>query len=295
MTNAAPPALCVKGAVVSCDGTTIDYRQLGTGPGVILVHGGMKVSHSFRKLAAALSSSFTVYLPDRRGRGLSGPHGDRFGVMREVEDMQAIVAKTEASSIFGLSSGALVALRATLTTPAIKKAALYEPPLSINGSVPTNWVPRYERELAEGRLASAVITAMKGVGTEPVLSKIPRTVLLPFMALVLRFEPANGDDVPLRALIPTQRFDMQVVKEMSDTLQEYSSLQTPVLLLGGTKGPAYLQTALTSLSGVLPHARRVTLPGLAHDGPEDDGRPDIVATELRHFFDDDTNGRPIFQ
>jgi pimeloyl-ACP methyl ester carboxylesterase len=65
-------------------------------PGVILVHGGMKVSHSFGKLAAALSSFFTVYLPDRRGRGLSGPHGDRFGVMREVEDMQAIVAKTEA-------------------------------------------------------------------------------------------------------------------------------------------------------------------------------------------------------
>jgi pimeloyl-ACP methyl ester carboxylesterase len=294
MMNAAPSASYVKNAVVSRDGTTIGYRQLGTARrGVILVHGGMKASQDLMKLAVALSTTFTVYLPDRRGRGLSGPHGDRFSVRCEVEDIQAIIAKTEASYIFGLSSGALVALRATLTTPAIKKAALYEPPLSINGSAPTDWVPRYDREMAAGHLASAVITAMKGLGTEPLLSKLPRFVLVPFMALVLRFQNAKGDDVELRALIPTQHFDMQVVQEMSDTLQEYSSLQTPVLLLGGTKGPTYLQGALDGLCDVLPHATRVTLPGLGHDGPEDDGRPQIVVNELRHFFCDAASGAAV--
>ena len=86
----------VKGTAVSGDGTPIGFRQMGSGPGVILIHGGMKSSQDFMKLALALSTAFTVYVPDRRGRGLSGPHGDRFSVQREVEDLQALVDLTRA-------------------------------------------------------------------------------------------------------------------------------------------------------------------------------------------------------
>jgi pimeloyl-ACP methyl ester carboxylesterase len=279
----------VKGTAVSRDGTLIGFRQMGSGNGVILIHGGMKSSQDFTKLAATLSTAFTVYIPDRRGRGLSGPHGDRFSVQREVEDLQALVAMTQARYMFGLSSGALVALKATPAIPAIEKVALYEPPLSINGSTPTEWVPRYDRELAQGALASAVITAMKGIGTEHTLSRLPRLLLVPFMAVVLRLQRAQGDDVTIRALVPTQRFDMQVVAEMSDTLAEYASLQTPVLLLGGTKSPTYLQIALNRLRDTLPHAQLITCPGLGHDGPEDDGQPNVVANALRRFFQEDAS------
>src|SRR5262245_12634225 len=146
-----------KDSVTSKDGTTIGYRQMGHGPGLMLLHGGMKSSQDFMKLGGALSDTFTVYLPDRRGRGLSGPYGDHFSVMREVEDMLAITSKTGASNIFALSSGALVALKTALTTPTILKVALYEPPLSINGSAPTSWVVRYDREIAQGKLAAAAI------------------------------------------------------------------------------------------------------------------------------------------
>jgi hypothetical protein len=34
-------------SATSRDGTTIGYRQLGHGPGLILVHGGMKSSQDF--------------------------------------------------------------------------------------------------------------------------------------------------------------------------------------------------------------------------------------------------------
>jgi pimeloyl-ACP methyl ester carboxylesterase len=278
----------VKGTAVSGDGTTIGFRQMGSGPGVILIHGGMKSSQDFMKLALALSTAFNVYIPDRRGRGLSGPHGDRFSVQREVEDLHALVDRTQARYLFGLSSGALVALKATAAIPAIEKVALYEPPLSINGSVPTDWLPRYDRELAQGALASAVITALKGIGTEPTLSRLPRLLLVPFMALIFRFQRAQGDDVTIRALVPTQHFDMEIVAEMRDTLAEYATLQTPVLLLGGTKGPAFLRIALHRLRETLPHAQLITFPGLGHDGPEDDGQPNVIANALHRFF----QGRP---
>ena len=54
--------------MTSRDGTIIGYRQLGRGPGVIAVHGGMQAAQNLMKLAGALADSFTVYLPDRRGR-----------------------------------------------------------------------------------------------------------------------------------------------------------------------------------------------------------------------------------
>jgi pimeloyl-ACP methyl ester carboxylesterase len=59
-----------RGFATSSDGTIIGYRQLGHGPALILVHGGMKSSQDFMQIAAALSDAFTVYLPDRRNARL---------------------------------------------------------------------------------------------------------------------------------------------------------------------------------------------------------------------------------
>jgi pimeloyl-ACP methyl ester carboxylesterase len=67
------------GSVTSKDGTTIGYRQLGSGPGITLLHGAEGASQHVMKLGFALSDAFTVYIPDRRGRGLSGPFGDNYG------------------------------------------------------------------------------------------------------------------------------------------------------------------------------------------------------------------------
>src|ERR1700749_1093571 len=143
------------GSVTSCDGTTIGYRRLGHGPGLIAVHGGMQAAQNLMKLAMALADSFTVYLPDRRGRGLSGPPGSHYSLTAECEDIDALAQATAARNIFGLSSGPIIALRAALVLPAIDKAALYEPPLSVSGSTPTGWLARYDREVAKGALGSA--------------------------------------------------------------------------------------------------------------------------------------------
>jgi len=54
----------------------------------------------------------------------------------------------------------------------------------------------------------------------------------------------DADDVPIRALAPTLRYDVEIVTEMSDTLDDYRDLQACVLLLGGSKSPAFLGLAL---------------------------------------------------
>jgi pimeloyl-ACP methyl ester carboxylesterase len=274
-----------KVTVASNDGTAIGYRQLGTGPGLLLIHGGMKSSQDFMKLAAALRHAFTVYVMDRRGRGLSGPLGEGFSLDREVDDVQAIVARTGARNLFGLSAGALVALRSARATPVVERVALYEPPLSIGGSTPRGWVARFERELAGGKLAAALVTAMKGMQVQRAFDRLPRFLLVPMLALVMRAQ-GDGDpeNVAIRALVPTLRSDMQVVREMADTLDDYRNLQARVLLLGGARSSAFFGVALEGLERTLPRVERVVFPGLGHDGPEDDGAPKRVAQQLERFF-----------
>jgi pimeloyl-ACP methyl ester carboxylesterase len=316
----------VTGSVTSRDGTIVGYRQLGHGPGVIAVHGGMQAAQNLMKLAAALADSFTVCLPDRRGRGLSGPPGSHYSLAAECEDIDALAQATGARNIFGLSSGAIIALQAALVLPVIGKAALYEPPLSVNGSTPTGWVARYDREVAQGKLASAAITAAKGTQTAPLVLRLaPRiAVELPLNAALrlgsgnsaagadsptggspagraaLRVllwplrkaaqrnqapgDAAGPDDVPLRTLVPTTHYDAQLVLETEGTLHTFASTPAAVLLLGGSKSPAYLKTSLDALASILPRAQRVELAGGDHQTPDNSGNPERVAQELRSFF-----------
>ena len=104
----------IKDFVKSKDGTIIGYRQMGSGPGIILLHGGAKGSQTLMQLGTALSDEFTVFIPDRRGRGLSGPFGDNYGLQREVEDMDALLNKTGAHYVFGTATGGTIALQSAL-------------------------------------------------------------------------------------------------------------------------------------------------------------------------------------
>jgi pimeloyl-ACP methyl ester carboxylesterase len=268
----------------SADGTMIGYRQYGSGPGLILVHGGMMAAQHLSQLAAALADQFQVLVPDRRGRGSSGLHGAESGLRHEVEDLQALTTATGARLLFGHSSGALISLRTALVTPAVERVALYEPPLSVRGSTPTAWVPRFYREVAEGKHAAAAVTALKGARLDPVFTRLPRWLLTPVAAAVMRGRNRSADDVPAADLVPTMRFDVQIAREMADTAPEYASLLARVLLMGGAKSPDYLGTALRELAAVLRQGQVVTLPGLSHSGPQNDGSPKVVARVLRDFF-----------
>lgn len=274
----------LKGTVRSADGTTIGYREYGSGPGLVVMHGGMKAAQHLSVLAADLGRQFRVFVPDRRGRGLSGPHGAGYGMGREVEDVQALLAATGARFLFGHSSGGLVSLRAALATPGLDRVALYEPPLSVRGSVPMDWVPRFDREIAGGRRAAAAVTALKSTRIEPTFTRLPRWLLTGAGTVGLRVQRTGDDEVPIAELVPTMHFDMRLLREMADTAPEYAALRTRVLLLSGTRSPDYLDVALRELAAVLPQAQRVTLDGLDHAGPEDDGKPLMVAGVLRDFF-----------
>jgi pimeloyl-ACP methyl ester carboxylesterase len=282
------------GTVRSKDGTTIGYRRVGDGPGLILVQGAMGTAENFTQLGKALADAFTVYMPDRRGRGLSGPGESEFSILREVEDVEALINHAGVDYIFGLSSGALIALQSTLTLPVIRRAAIYEPPLFVNG-LPTALMVQYEKEMAEGKLAAALITAMKATQMGPrAFNVMPRWLLEILTTKAMESQDRNSKtgDVTMRMLAPTLRNDFRVVAEMHGALESFSAIRTDVLLMGGSESPNFLKVDLGALEKVLSHAKRIEFHGLGHAAAwnfdkrmNPQGRPELVAQELRRFFE----------
>jgi pimeloyl-ACP methyl ester carboxylesterase len=281
------------GTVISRDGTTIGYLELGRGPSLILLHGAMVSARSFTRLAKALADAHTVYVPDRRGRGLSGPFGDGYSIEKEIEDLDALLARSGAHDFFGVSAGALIGLRAALSHPAMSRLALYEPALSVDGSFAPSST-RMDREIADGDIAGALITGMKETQIgPPIFDVMPRPLLEAITRKSMKDEErkAAPGDVTMRMLAPTLHYDIELIQEMNGTLDSYRDVHASVLLLGGDKSPAWTRVALGALERVLPTVKRVEFPGLDHGGvtnPSDTNRasdPEMVAKALSRFFD----------
>ncbi|MCW3466637.1 alpha/beta fold hydrolase [Chitinophaga nivalis] len=274
------------GSVTSKDGTSIGYRQTGSGPGVILVHGGMMTAKNFLKLAGFLSSEFTVYIPDRRGRGLSGPFGPNYGIGSESEDLQALIHQTATDKIFGLSSGAIGVLQTAIIEPGLKKVVLYEPPIPVSGTDPAAWSSRYESALSRGNFGKAMFTAIKGTDDPSLFTALPAFLVAPLLNMGINADAKKqaGDDVPLKSLIPTVHYDLILVRESSGMIDRCKDIKAEILLMGGTRSQRYLKLALDALSATLPQAKRVVLQGLGHIAADNDGNPERIAKELKVFF-----------
>jgi pimeloyl-ACP methyl ester carboxylesterase len=157
--------------VFSKDGTEIVYDNQGQGPTVILVDGALNY-RSFGpmpELEKLLSTYFTVVNYDRRGRGDSGDNKP-YAVEREIDDIDALIDEVGGSTyLYGISSGACLALEAAIKLgDKVKKIAIYEPPYKSDETAPEEW-REYNKQLAKllevGRRGNAVALFMTFVGT----------------------------------------------------------------------------------------------------------------------------------
>jgi pimeloyl-ACP methyl ester carboxylesterase len=273
--------------VVSADGTTIGYRQLGRGPGIIVVHGSMSSGYYHLQLAEAIADAFTVYLPDRRGRGLSGPYRPGDGIQQEADDLDAMLAATGARNVFAVSVGADITLQAATRSAAIGKLALYEPLLFPDQATGQALMARYDQQLAAGKISAALATAMKGAQLgPPLINAMPHWLLAAMTASMANRTPP-GDYIPFTALAPALQHEGHEITEMSGSLDTLPRVHAQVLLLGGSKSSPLMKNALRRVQQALPAAQRVELPGLNHSSPWNKqvrGNPEAITAVLHRFF-----------
>src|SRR5262249_1297760 len=152
------------------------------------------------------------------------------------------------------------------------------------------FLPRYEQEIAEGKIAAALISGMLGAKLGPAfLNMMPRWLMESMTRRTIKSEDqqAKPGDVTLRMLAPTLHYDFALVSEMAEKLDTFKALQVDVLLMSGSKSPDWLKAAADSLAQVSPHVKHIKFPGLDHGGSSDvsstnrGGNPQVVAQAMR--------------
>ena len=242
----------------SRDGTRIGFNRIGSGPPLILVDGALcyRRMGPGEPLAKALAPHFTVLTYDRRGRGESGDTPP-YSIAREIEDLEALIREAGGSaSVFGVSSGAVLALEAANRLSSIKRLALYEAPFIVDDSRPLISREYWEEisQLAEsGRRSEAVKQFLRAVGVPSVF-----VALMPLMPAWSR----------LKSVAHTLRYDGALVQDYQQgrplSGARWSDVTMPTLVMDGGKSPAWMRNGTRMLAGVLPNAQYRTLPGQTH-------------------------------
>ncbi|MCZ8518944.1 MULTISPECIES: alpha/beta fold hydrolase [Paenibacillus] len=267
--------------VTSKDGTKIAYDKVGKGPALVLIGGAF----SYRKfpglvqLADLLADRFTVYNYDRRGRGDSGDT-QPYAIEREIEDLQAVIEAAGGSAyVWGLSSGAVLALQAAAAGAGITKLALHEPPFVVDAAdrrAPDDFLAHVTALIAANCRADAIKYFMtQGMGAPSLIVGMMRIMpgvwsKLMDVAHTLPYDAALLHGYMEGKPLPAKR---------------WSAVTMPVLVLEGTESPAVLRHSAQALARVLPNAQLLSRKGLGHTKKLDTRR---IAPELAAFFLSDT-------
>jgi pimeloyl-ACP methyl ester carboxylesterase len=266
---------------------------------LILVGGAL----SYRSFAGAnelvglLDEHFTVINYDRRGRGDSGDI-QPYAVEREIEDIESLVDEAGgAAYLYGISSGAVLALEAAASlSTKVKKLAMFEPPFILDDSRPpvaSDYVDSLNSAIAAGRPGDAVEIFMT------------KAILIPpeFVEMMRNPPPPGPDSVPPAdndadgAMQPPSWADMEKVAHtlvydaavMGDTqsgkplppdrIKRWSSATMPTLVMTGGESEPFFHNTAKVLVELLPNASHRLIEGQSHAVA-----PKALAPVLIDFF-----------
>jgi len=261
--------------VTGADGVSIGLLTAGTGPALLLVHGGMACLEGWEPMWAGLAGRWRVTAMDRRGRGSSGD-AEPYALGKEYDDIAAVAAilAQEAGGpvdVFAHSYGATCALGAAARGAPFRRMALYEP--AGPQTSPAEWAERVTALIGEGRAGRAMISFLIEIlgltsGQVEDLKNAPRAYdVLPIVSATMPREAHALTSVDLPGLA--------------------AAVTAPALLLLGATSPAWAGDITREVAAALPTAELAVLPGQGHLAVDSD--PDLVVAELRRFFGDDVS------
>ena len=263
---------------ISADGTEIAGRVHGQGPPLVLFHGTPHDGDlAWEALVPHLANRFTCYLPNARGKGLSGDSEDQ-APPRHEEDATAFIDSIGTSvHVAAWSYGALAALGAAANSDAVTSLAIYEPtiiPLMREDDLAEalEMLQEVDAAATDGRLADAARAFHPFVANDDELA-----------ALDADYYQRSGTAFP--AWLRTAQASQAYEGPRSTDPEAMARISMPVLLLRGQqtrRATFYTDTERYVAEHVAdPHVRE--LPGIGHFAPA--LTPEPVAEALVSFFE----------
>lgn len=234
--------------VLSSDGTSIAYENEGNGQPLILLHGGSGTRRAWDTLRPYLVNDFSLYVPDRRGRGDSND-GDDYSLAHEAADLRALVDAVSGTPIvFGHSFGGLVALTAAPQIT-IDRLVLYEPPVLVDEHSGDDLAARMEARLEANQRQDAMRLFIEENGSVSDVSQLPWWP-----------EEANLHltETVIRENYEVEAFDLSDVPDMD----------VPAVLLTGEQSPDHLRAGVTALDDHLAKSQLIEMENVGHVATE---------------------------
>ncbi len=249
------------------DGARMRYLRAGSGPALILLHGLLGYSFSWRYVMPSVAPHATVYAPDMIGAGFSErprgfDHSMRATALRVLKFAEQLGLSS--FDLLGTSRGGAVAMCAAAecvsgnSRVAVRRLILVCPvnPYSSHG----RW------------LAPFVGTPLGSAGF---LCAAKLNFVFPYFHARLY---ADGSKIPAGSLAGYKAplavpglFDhgLSIVRSWTSDLKELASLlpklrEIPTLLMWGSKDPAVYATSMEPLAKHFANVRTIVFPGIGH-------------------------------
>ncbi|MFE6863753.1 alpha/beta fold hydrolase [Nocardia sp. NPDC057668] len=258
--------------VTSRDGSTIAVDVIGSGAPVILIGGAFNDRSTVAALAAALAPDFTAVTYDRRARGGSDDRAADYATQSEIEDLTAVIAHMGGrASVFGHSSGGILALEGLMHGLPIDRVAVYETPYLTDGTRPAPAAGTRERlaELVRAGENDAAVTLFleQNVG-------VPAEMVAGMRAADdWAFLVANAGGLPYDALVCGD--------DLAPPAARLAGIAAPVLAVYGDRTWPWLAAGTRAVGATVPGAETLGIAGADHGILAD---PERLAPVLRTFF-----------
>jgi pimeloyl-ACP methyl ester carboxylesterase len=261
--------------IKSADGTLVAFQKSGSGPPLVLIHGGTADHTRWNPVLPELERYFTVYAVDRRGRGESVEPGEYF-IEREFGDIATLVdAIGDSVHLLGHSLGALISLEASLLTGNVRKLILYEPPPpGRKGTIKPETAERMARLLEDGDRHGVVSTFMLEVALIP-----------PSELEILQSLPAWQGRVNAAHTILREISQLEGLDQFDPG--RFTEMKVPTLLLLGGDSPSEYREFIHLLDKTLPESKIAVMPGQQHVAMNT--APGLFVSEALKFL----TGRPV--
>ena len=253
--------------VKSKDATPIAVECAGTGPTLLLVHGGTGDRTRWTPLFPFFAPRFAVCAMDRRGHGASGDARD-YDLHKEAEDVAAVVNSRPAPVfVLGHSYGGVAALEAAFLTARISKLVLYEPPLQDRDHRAV--VAKMEELIRAGDREGALVAFMQDI-----------VMISPGEVATMRTRPSWPG---LVASVESQIRQIRALAAYRFDPDRMRRVNVPTLLLTGSRSASpQLKLAIQGLMDTLPNRNLVVFEGQEHNAM--DAIPQDFADAVARFL-----------
>jgi 3-oxoadipate enol-lactonase len=265
--TATPPQRVASG-IAEVNGTRLYYEKLGSGPDVVLLHGGNLDSRMWDDQVAFLAKSFTVTRYDIRPYGRSALVEKGYSSVDDLTALMDYLAIRQASLV-GLSLGGRIAIDFALEHPRrVEKLVLMGPGLT--GYAFNENDPLVKAMIARAQTGDAQGAMNLWLQHPMMASAMARPALAERISLIAKDNARIWTSLPVGERVPNP-----------PALQRLHEIRAPTLLMVGERDVPDIQAIVKLLAGGVRGARTEIIPRAAHlPNMEDPARVNRLLSEF---------------